>query len=107
MIGTSTRFQTPRLFLFLSICLISLNSFNVAPTEDQSWRCEDLKYTYQILVSGRYQVQLPITICDDIERGRKDHERVILKYSDYVSIEIFSKDEIEVLNTTTKEIKHV
>lgn len=101
------RFQ--RHFLITVSCLAFasfyfLSSFFVK--ENSDWMCNDLKYSYQIIMKGRSFPNLPITICDEIQEKRKQSQRVIIKYSDYVSIEIFSKDEITNLNTNTKEVRY-
>src|SRR6218665_956190 len=74
--------------------------------DDSSWMCENAKYTYQIVMKGRGYPNLPITLCDEILRKRKKCDRVIIKYSDYVSIEIFSQDEIATLNTNLREVRY-
>lgn len=107
MIVTLTKLSIIRIFLFSFICLFGLSSMSFKSENDTPWKCEDLKFTYQILVKGRYQVQLPTTICSDITKARKTNERVIITYSEYVSIEVFSEEETQVLDSTQKEIKYV
>ncbi len=60
--------------------------------------CPELKGTYQIVLPYRMKVQLPITICNDIEQARKSSERAEIIYSDYLKIRIFSTQEIPTLS---------
>jgi hypothetical protein len=87
----------PLLFLFSSFR-------TVTKPNEHAWICENLKHTYQIILHERGQVQLPNTICDQLQSARKQSERVTIVYSPYVSIVVFSYDEIANLNTNSLEI---
>lgn len=92
----------PSRILVLSALLL-LFSFKQTVKIEQ-WHCDELKYTYQIVVKGRYKVSFPQSFCEDITQNRLTDKPNIIKYSDFVSVRVFSKQEIEVLDTTLNEI---
>lgn len=65
--------------------------------------CPELKGTYQIVLPYRMQVNLPVTICEQIEQARKTNERTEIIYSDFLKIRVFSQQEISSL-TNVQEI---
>lgn len=93
---------TPAMLLLLWLS----TSFVSSPSQsfENQWFCEELKYTYQIQMHTRGLPQLPATVCDDIRQARKASERAFIKYTDAVTVVVFSEQEIQQLNTTTKEV---
>ncbi len=91
---------TALLLLWLSTSFTS----DTVQTTETPWFCEELKYTYQIQMHTRGLPQLPATVCDDIRQARKPAERAYLRYSDIVTVVVFSEQEIQQLSTTTKEV---
>lgn len=93
------------LTVLLFCCLFFSMTFKKT-SSNSTWRCDALKYTYQIKVHTRGQVQLPISICEQIENARKATERTEIEYSKYITIVVFSSQEIQQLDTTLQEIKY-
>ncbi len=99
--------QLKRVLFFVCFTFLSQSkSYSQTENEEYHWICEDLKYTYQIVLHQRAQIGLPITICDEIIATRKQSERTKIEFSDYITIIVFSKDEIENLSVNTKEITY-
>lgn len=73
------------------------------PSAESGEICPELSGTYQIVLPYRMLVQLPVTICDQIESVRKDNERVEIAYSEYLKIIVFSRNELNNL-TNVQEI---
>lgn len=96
---------------FLSVIhavLCQLSMSNIAFAQEQGspeyhWVCEDLKNTYQIVLTERVMINLPIDICDKIEAAREDNKRAIIQYSPYLKIIVLSRKEVE-KNASVKEI---
>ena len=63
------------------------------------WVCEQLKNTYQIVLTQRAMVNLPIDICDKIENAREDNKRAVIQYSPYLKIIVFSRKELSTMST--------
>jgi hypothetical protein len=87
---------------FALTLLFSSNSCNIfsqtAPSVEDNVICPDLAGTYQIVLPYRMLVQLPVTICDQIEAARKDNERAEIVYSEYLKIIVFSRNELNQLS---------
>jgi hypothetical protein len=88
------------------LCLLSISNNAFAQEQgspEYHWVCEDLKNTYQIVLTERAMINLPIDICDKIEAAREENKRAVIQYSPYLKIIVLSRKEVE-KNTTVKEI---
>ena len=94
-----------KLLLFkVTLCLATMfmlsASFKTSePLEQNSWFCEELKYTYQIEVkNSRSQISVPSDICVLISSNRKKSDLTIIQLDQNISLKIFSEDQISELN---------
>jgi hypothetical protein len=92
-------------WILFSLLFYLFTSFNKRG-QDKPWICEQSKFTYQLVLHQRGNVQLPTTICETLEKERKQSERVYYKYSDYLTIVIFSVEEMKNPNTQLPEITY-
>ncbi len=80
--------------ILLFFVLFAFSNESNAQVQNESWTCESLKQTYQIVLFQRGLVNLPITICDEMIIQRLQSERKTIQFSPYLKIILLSQDEI-------------
>lgn len=86
-----------------TILLLNASFKNSDHSEQNSWFCEDLKFTYQIeVVNSRSQISVPSDFCSLVSSNRKKSDLTIIQLDQNVTLKIFSEDQISDLNKSEK-----
>ena len=57
--------------------------------------CKEVENTYEVIIADtRLGISLTSDVCEIVKKERKKSETVFIKYNEYVTIKIYSEDEI-------------
>jgi hypothetical protein len=98
------------ILLFLCIAFkfnaqVSNSKSSKSSPEERIKLCQEMENTYQVIVSNpRLKVVLTSDVCEVVKRERKKSETILYKYDTYITLKIYSEEELKKIKTPLEKI---